>query len=201
MKKIIIGLLIIGLTMLQANAFEWNSILNFIGRASEMQTTQTTSLKDLEAQMTTIDNTAKSAFVNIVSALSGWKETWSVKSQLKSKESILTEVISNYANSYIANNKQSIIRKIEKMSAKEKTALLGNIATLTNCSQDYVLLAANGARTVSTVLKSAQTISDVTTTISNINNTAAELRQRATTVMTLVSKIKADATTAGVNVN
>lgn len=203
MKKILIGLAVIGITTLQVNAFEWSSLLNFIGKASETQTSQlqTTTLNDLERQMTTIDSSVQTAFVDIVSELSGWKETRSVKSQLKSNEIALADVISNYANTYIANNKQKIVNKIQKMSAKEKTALVNDIKTLAEGGQNYLLLAANGAKTASTALKSAQTVSEVTTTITNINKTASELKQRATTVTTFINQIKSMATAAGVSLN
>ncbi len=200
MKKILLSLVIIGVTSMQANAFDWNSVLNFIGRASEVPATQTATLNDLEKQMKTIDNSVQNAFIDIVSELSGWKETWSVKSQLKSGEDVLANVISNYASTYIANNKQNVINKIKKMSAKEKAKLVSNIMTLTNSGQNYLLLAANGAKTASNALKTAQTVSEVTTTIANVNRTAAEIKQRATTVMTLANQIKTVATAAGVSV-
>ena len=201
MKKILLCLIAAsGISMLQADAFDFNSVLNFIGKASEIQTEQTRNSATFEQQMSAIDNSVQSAFINIVSELSGWKETRSVKSQLKSNDSILADVISSYANNYIENNKQDIVNKIKKMSASEKSALINNLTTLTESSQNYLLLAANGARTASSTLKTAQTVSDVTTTLININKSAAELKQRATTVMTLINQIKTVANAAGVSI-
>jgi len=152
----------------------------------------------LEKQMSTIDNSVQTAFINIVSELSGWKETRDVKSQLKSDNSILADVISSYANNYLAQNKQNVINTIQKMSAKEKANLISNLTTLSESGQNYLILAANGAKTATNTLKAAQTVNEVTTTLTSINKTATELKQRATTVISLVNQIKTIANTAGI---
>lgn len=202
MKKIFISLVILGMASMQAYAFDWTSALNFLGRASETQATQTppATLSDFERDMANIDNSVQTAFVDVVSALSGWRETWNVKSQLKSSD-VLTDVISSYANTYLENNRQNIINTIKKMSAKEKTALVNNINTLAENGQNYFILATNGAKAATNALKTAQTVNEVTTTIVNVNKAAAELKSRATAVMTLVNEVKSVATAAGVNVN
>lgn len=204
MKKIFICMVVlVGFSALQVNAFDWNSALNFITRASEAQTTETvpSTLTDLEKQMSAIDNSVQTAFVNIVSELSGWKETRSVKSQLKSNNAILTEIISDYTNTYLANNKQNIINTIKKMSAKEKTALINNLSTLTESGQKYLLLATNGAKTATNTLKAAKNVSEVANTVASINKTAVELRSRASAVYSFAKQIKTVADSAGVSLN
>lgn len=205
MKKIFIGLFIIILSSsLSVEAFDWNSALNFIGKVSENNTseTQPISLNELETRMTAIDNTVQSAFIDVVSDLSGWKETWNIKSQIKkSSEDTLTNIISNYTNTYLANNKQSIINKIQKMSAKEKTDLISDLAKLKESEQNYLLLATNGVKSATNALTTAQNLTEVTGTITNINRIAASLKNRATTIMTFANQVKTIANAAGVNLN
>lgn len=204
MKKLFISLVVVtAFGVSQADAFDWNAALNFLGRAQETQTTQlqTATISDVEAKMAAIDNSVQTAFVDIVSELSGWRETRTVKSQIKSNQDLFASVITEYTNTYLENNKQNVINTIKKMSSKEKAALLNNLNTLTECGQNYLLLATNGAKTATNAFRTAQTVSEVTTTITNVNRAAAELRSRATTVMTLAKQIKAIASTAGVSVN
>ena len=200
MKKLFITLAIIGITTIQADAFDWTSALNFLNRASEPKTeeTQISTLSDLEKQMTAIDSSVQTAFIDIVSKLSGWNETRKVKSQIKSGD--IATVISNYANTYFENNKQNIMNKIKKMSDKDKTALANNIKTLTECGQNYLLIAANGAKAASNTLKTAQNLSEVSASITKINNMASELRNRATAVISAVNKIKSVASTSGLTI-
>ena len=204
MKKLLITLVVLaGVTSISAEAFDWSSALNFINNASEPKTveTQITNLNDLEKQMSAIDSSVQTAFVEIVSKLSGWKETRNVKSQLKSGKTTLANVISNYANTYMENNRQSITNKIKKMSDKDRTVLTNNLKTLTECGQKYLTLAANGAKTATNTLKTAQNISEVANTVANINKAAVELRSRASNVYSLVKQVKSIATTAGVTIN
>ena len=204
MKKILLSLVVISfMTMMRVEAFDWMSALNFLGRASETQTAQPqiSTINDFEKQMATIDNTVETAFIDIVSELSGWWDTRSIKSQLKSNEDALTTVLSDYANTYLENNRQNVVNTIKKMSSKEKTALVNNLTVLAENGQNYLVLAANGAKAATNAFKTAQTVNEVTTTITNVNKAAAELRNRATAVMTLANQLKSVATAAGVNVN
>jgi len=205
MKKIIVGLFIIAFaTSLSAEAFDWNSALNFLGRVSENNTTETqpVSLNELETRMTAIDNTVQTAFIDVVSDLSGWKETWDVKSQLKQSGSeSLVKTITEYTNSYLANNRQTIVNKIKKMSSKEKTALINDLAKLKESEENYLLLATNGVKSATNALSAAQNLTEVTDTITSVNRIAASLKNRATTVMTFANQIKTIANAAGVSVN
>lgn len=203
MKKILMSLMVIAaMTSMEATAFDWASALNFLGRATEPQAAQNTvqEITDIEKQLSSIDNSVQTAFVNIVSELSGWRETRSVKSDLKS-DSSLTEIISNYTNSYLAANKEAIAKKIKKMSASEKNELIKNLTTLSESGQNYLILAANGAKTVTNTLKTAQTVNEAATTLANINKTAVELRSRASTVYNFAKQVKAIASTAGMSIN
>lgn len=204
MKKIVICMTVVmGMTILQAEAFDWTSALNMIQRTSQASATQTapSTLDDIEKQITAIDSSVQTSFVNIVSAISGWKETRTVKSQLKSNENSLSEIISAYVSDYIGNNKQDIVNKIKKMSASEKEQLINDISNIAANGQDYFVLAANGAKAATNTFKAVQTVNDAAVTITNINKVSSEIKNRATTVMALANKLKSIATEAGVNIN
>lgn len=205
MKKILLILAVtIFMTSIKTEAFDFVSVLNFLNRASEEQAAQTqpASLSDLEKQMTAIDKSVQTAFIETVSEISGWKETWNIKSQLKQdRNDILTSTISSYTNSYLANNKQAITNKIKKMSAKEKTALINDLAKLKESEQNYLLLATNGVKSATNAIRTAQNMAEAATAIANMNTMAAKLRNRATTLVTFVNQIRTIATAAGVSVN
>ena len=204
MKKILTVVAIVScMTIMEANAFDWSSVVNFLSKASEPQTEQTAlaTISDVEKQMAAIDNSAQTAFVDIVSKLSSWRETRNIKSQLKSSSTNISDVMSNYINEYFNSNKETITNKIKKMSAKDKTALVNNINTLVESGQKYMTLAANGAKTAANAFKTAQTINEAATTAANVNRVAAELRKRATTAINFANNVKSLAKTAGVSVN
>lgn len=203
MKKILLSLLVIVfMTSLQANAFDWMSVLKFWDSAVEAQaaTPQTTkTLDDIKNQMSAIDSSVETAFLNIVSELSTRKETKEVKNQLKSSSDNLAQVISNYTTT-LANNKDNFVKTINKLSAKEKTTLINNLAVLSEDAQQYLLLATEGAKTATNAVKTTQKLSEFATTVSNINSIAAQLRNRATTVINLANQARALAQTAGLAV-
>ncbi len=205
MKKLIIGMIIMAFTSaMSVEAFDWASALNFIGRVSESNTaeSQPVTLNELEKRMATIDNSVQTAFIDVVSDLSGWWQTWNIKSQLKKAgNDALVNTMSDYTNSYLANNRQAIVNKIKKMSAKERTALINDLTKLKESEQNYLLLATNGVKSATNALATAQNLSEAATTITNINRMAASLKNRATTVMTFANQIKTIATAAGVSVN
>lgn len=199
MKKIVLSLfVIIAMTSLQANAFDFMSALKFWDRASETQQAQAvTSLEDIQKQMTAIDSSVQTAFLNIVSELSTRKETKAVKSDLKAKS--LADVISSYTTT-LASNKDAFVKKMTKLSDKEKTALVNNLSTLSESAQQYLLLATNGAKAATNTLKTTQKLSEFATTVSNINNIAGQLKNRATTLLDLTSQATALAKSAGLTV-
>ena len=202
MKKILAGLFVITfMTTLQANAFDLVSALKFWESATEPQTAQvqaTKTLDDIQNQMTTIDTSMQNAFLDIVSELSNRKETKAVKSQVKSATDI-TSVISAYTNT-LASNKDSMVATINKMSEKEKTNLVNNIASLSQFAQQYLLLATDGVKTASNSLKATQKLSEFATTVNNINSIAGQLKNRATTVYNLVNQARVIAQAAGLTV-
>ena len=205
MKKILVSLfVIVGMTSLQANAFSWDwaSVLKFWDRATEAQTAEvqtTKTLADIQNQMTTIDKSVQDAFVDIVSELSSWKETRDIKSELKKNNTNFMNTISNYTTK-IANDRDNFIKKINKLSAKEKTALINDIAVLSESTQQYLLLATDGVKTATNTLKTTQKLSEFATTVSNINNTANQLKNRAATVINLANQAKTIAQAAGLTV-
>ena len=205
MKKLIIGMIIMAFTSaMSVEAFDWASALNFIGRVSESNTaeSQPVTLNELEKRMANIDNSVQNAFIDVVSDLSGWWQTWNIKSQLKKAgNDALVNTMSDYTNSYLANNRQAIVNKIKKMSAKERTSLINDLAKLKESEQNYLLLATNGVKSATNALATAQNLSEAATTITNINRMAASLKNRATTVMTFANQIKTIATVAGMSVN
>ena len=205
MKKILSVLAVIVLTSLQANAFDFSSMLSIFNKASEEQATQAVqtqtakTLADVQTQMSNLDASVQQVFLNIVSELSNRKEVKEVKKQVKSNSTALNDIISNYANT-LAQNKDEVVKKISKLSSKEKTNLVNNIATLSGYAQQYVLLATDGVKTATNTIKSAQKISEVTTTLTNLNKVATDLKSRAKTVVNFTSQIKNIAQAAGLSV-
>ena len=203
MKKIVLSLfVIVAMTSLQANAFDFMSALKFWEntaekQAEQVQTAQT--LTDIQTQMATIDKSVQDAFIDIVSDLSTRKETKNIKNQLKSGSDNLTTVISNYVNT-LANNKEAMTKTISKLSNKEKTALVNNLATLTEDAQKYILLATDGAKAASNSLKTSQKLSDFATTVNNINKVGSQLKNRAASVLNLANQAKTLAQAAGLTV-
>ena len=201
MKKILACILVLaGLSVSRAEAFDWGALFNVFAGTTEQQTTVTAAnqFSDLEAQMSAIDSTVQTTFVDIVSKLSGWWDTRSIKSQLKKQNAI--DVISSYTNEYLSKNQEAIAKKLKNMSEKEKTALIQDITALTDNGQKYLLLATNAAKTATTTLKSAQNIAEVSNTVANINKMAVDLRSRATTVYNMAKQLKSIAGTVGMNI-
>ena len=204
MKKIVLSLFVIAaMTSLQANAFDYMSALKFWDRATEAQTSaeaQTAkTLTEIQNEMATIDKSVQEAFIDIVSDLSSRKEVKSIKSDLKTNSDNFANVISTYT-AKLANDKENFAKTISKMSEKEKTNLVNNLAILSEDAQQYLLLATNGVKTASNALKASQKLSEFATTVNNINSVAGQLKNRATTVINLANQMKAIAQTAGVTV-
>ena len=203
MKKVIISCFVLcAMTSLQANAFDFNSVLNFLSKTAETQTAEVQTVKsfeDIKTQMTAIDSSVQEAFINIVSELSTRKETKNIKNELKSDSAALSNLISNYTAT-LANNKDKMVKTVSKLSSKEKTALLNNLATLATDSQQYMTLATDGARTATNAIKTAQKLNEFATAVSNINTVAAELKNRATTVVNFTNQVKTIAAAAGMSV-
>jgi len=204
MKKIIFCLaIIIAMSSLEARAFDFASALNFINRASSVEQTSVEAVKtlsDVETRMAAIDSNVQAAFLNIVSELATRKETKNIKNQLKSNNAALNTLISNYAST-LATNKENLVKTVNKLSSKEKTALINDISTLTKAGQDYLFLAGDGIKAATAAVKTAQKFNDVATTLMNINKVATELKTRATTVINFANQIKAVAASAGLTVN
>lgn len=204
MKKIILCMgVLLAMTSLQANAFDFTSALNFLNKASEAQTNTTETVKtlsDVETQMAAIDKSVQETFLNIVSELSTRKETKNIKKELKENSDALNQVLANYAAN-LAANKEKVTKTISKMSSKEKTALLEELKALSEYSQKYLLLATDSVKAATTAVKSAQKFNEVATTLANVNKVATELKSRATTVVNFANQLKTIATTAGLTVN
>ena len=93
-----------------------------------------------------------------------------------------------------------MVATINKMSEKEKTNLVNNIASLSQFAQQYLLLATDGVKTASNSLKATQKLSEFATTVNNINSIAGQLKNRATTVYNLVNQARVIAQAAGLTV-
>lgn len=203
MKKVLACILVLsGLSVARAEAFDWGALFSLFSSSAGQQTTvvQTSQFSDLEQQMSAIDLSVQTAFVDIVSKLSGWWDTRSIKSQIKKQDKALADIITSYTNEYLVNKSDAVAKKIKNMSEKEKSALVKDITTLTDNGQKYLLLATNTAKTAASTLKTAQNIADVSNTVANINKMAVDLRSRATTVYNMAKQLKAIANAAGVTV-
>lgn len=203
MKKIIIAsILCFTMTTISANAFSWDSALNFINKAStirEAQTQEVKTLADIEKEMAAVDSSVQESFLNIVSKLSSWRESRNIKSQIKKGQKPLNEIITNYVSN-LNTNKANITKKMSKLSSKDKQAMINNISTLAQDGQQYLILATQGVKSASNALRTAQKVSEFTTTLSNVNKIGSELKTKATTVVNLANQLKAIADTAGLAV-
>lgn len=202
MKRFLIGAIIIFAASMPANAFSWDSALNFWNKVSESQAAQTqqiNTLNDVEVQMEKLDKNVQSTFLDIVTLLSSKKEAKEIKSKLQDDNSELESMIVNYTKN-LTSNKDSLEKTVKKLSSKNKTALVNDITLLAEESQNYLVLATNGIKAASNAMHAAQRVNEMATTLTNINRLAYELRTKASTVVTLANQLKTVASAAGLAV-
>lgn len=215
MKKLIgILVLIIALGQTSVYAFNWSSLLTGVSQSRPAaKTTTTTSaevlrtLANFQSQAQSIDDSVQNSFLSVVSQISTPQESTILNSKVASilanttqtqeqKNVLISQLISNYTMN-MNNNKTDIADIIENMSATEKKELANSVANLAQNSRQYAALAKQGVSTASTLMKASQNANDVLTTINTMRQTAANIKNRATTVANFVNKVRAISKYAG----
>ncbi len=216
MKKIIsIMVLVLLLGQTSASAFDWGSLFTVLSqnRTNTVRQNTTTSadvlnaLANFQAQAQSVDDSVQNSFLSVVSQLSSPQEATILDSKIASilanttqtqeqKNVLINQLISNYTAT-MGNNKTDMVEIIENMSASDKTELVNNIAVLAQDSKQYAALAKQGLSTAQTMMKVSQNANDVITTINTMRQTAANIKNRATTVANFVNKVRSISKYAG----
>lgn len=220
MKRFLLTCVALTLITTEANAYDWTNILNVFTNTTQEADTQTTvqndvlnSLTNIQNQANTIDSTVQENFLSIVSLLSSKKEATSIKSQLKSinsntktteseKSALINQVLSTYASGFV-NNSDSV-NSIKKLSTSDKIELVKQLASLEQSGQKYASLAKQAITTsAANVLKSSSSASnasadDIASIISQTNQTATLIKERATNTLNFVNQIRTVAKLAGI---
>ena len=218
MKKYILTVIAILVTMQAASAINWNRALSplitgtYKTQATQPKTTVSsadviTELAKFQNQAQSIDNSVQNSFLSIVSQLSTKQEASTIQSKVMSilanssktqqqKSDMIDELIANYTQN-LASNKSDVVTIIKNMSTSDKTTLANNLAALVQNSQQYAALAKQGTTTAATLMKASQDAKDIISTVNTIRQTAVTVKNRATTVANFVNKVRTISKYAG----
>ena len=216
MKKIIsimVFVLIFGQT--SAGAFDWGSVLTVLSqnRTNTVSQNTTTSadvlaaLANFQSQAQSVDNSVQNSFLSVVSQLSSPQEATILDSKISSilsnntqnqeqKSVLINQLISNYTAT-LSGNKLDVAEVIGDMSNSERAELASSLAELAQNSKQYTELAKQGISTAKTMMKISQNANDVLTTINTMRQTAANIKNRATTVANFVNRVRSISKYAG----
>lgn len=216
MKKIVsvmVFVLILGQT--GASAFDWGSVLTVLSqnRTNTVSQNPTTSadvlaaLANFQSQAQSVDNSVQNSFLSVVSQLSSPQEATILDSKISSilsnntqnqeqKSVLINQLISNYTAT-LSGNKLDVAEVIGDMSNSERAELASSLAELAQNSKQYTELAKQGISTAKTMMKISQNANDVLTTINTMRQTAANIKNRATTVANFVNRVRSISKYAG----
>ena len=216
MKKIVsvmVFVLILGQTC--AGAFDWGSVLTVLSqnRTNTVSQNTTTSadvlaaLANFQSQAQSVDNSVQNSFLSVVSQLSSPQEATILDSKISSilsnntqnqeqKSVLINQLISNYTAT-LSGNKLDVAEVIGDMSNSERAELASSLAELAQNSKQYTELAKQGISTAKTMMKISQNANDVLTTINTMRQTAANIKNRATTVANFVNRVRSISKYAG----
>ncbi|MBR6302170.1 hypothetical protein IKR55_05470, partial [bacterium] len=112
------------------------------------------------------------------------------------KSVLINQLISNYTAT-LSGNKLDVAEVIGDMSNSERAELASSLAELAQNSKQYTELAKQGISTAKTMMKISQNANDVLTTINTMRQTAANIKNRATTVANFVNRVRSISKYAG----
>lgn len=215
MKKIIGLLLIFALGQTCVYAFNWASLLTPVSPRSYTATSQTATtsadvlnaLANFQAQTQSVDNSVQNSFLSVVSKISSPQEATILDSKIKSilmnntqtqeqKSVLVNQLISAYTAN-LSTNKMDVAEIISDMSSSDRVELANSLSELAQNSKQYAALAKQGVSTAQTMMKVSQNANDVLTTINTMRQTAANIKNRATTVANFVNKVRSISKYAG----
>lgn len=209
MKKILaIALFVIMLTPLRANAFDWGSFFRwffFGGETVQALTTDeiNTTVKDINEQVKTLDNSVQTDFLAVVPYLTTQKDATNFESEFKkinasnakdSDEQIL-KIISDYTTT-IKSNKVGVLLILKTSSDIDKTALASKVKLLSENAQKYNELYKKGYNLTSKVTTTDD--KEQTSAIENLNKTTESVKNKAEVIYAFASQVKTLASLAGI---
>ena len=206
MKKILAAaIMVILMTPLSAQAFDWSSLFRWL-----FFTTETTSTKkdvseyssvasDIRNSAKSVDKNVENVLLAIMPNLSVQKDAANFESRInalsngnKTESQIstqLTQIVNDYATS-LQNNKLVVIVTIKTLSDSDKKELSGNISSLSKYVQEYSELEQK-AKKQATELQKYTTQSDEQTQVLNeINNVNTEMKNKANALQNLTTTLK-----------
>ena len=215
-KGLLICIAIALISTLKANAFDLSFLNGFLGTTPKQQTATTVqnetlnTLKTINEQTAEIDKTVQNNFLSIVSLLSTKKETNTIKSELNSiltdttkTDAERTEMLNNLLITYVSSMAGNTT-PFKKLSVSQKIQLVKEITSIEQSGQKYAVLARQAlASSASSVFKASTsttgtTAEDIAAIITQTNQTAGLIKEKASNTMSLANQLMAVAQTAGI---
>lgn len=224
MKKfILLCFVMLTMTSLQANAFDWGSFFRGIfsipapvseiekSSAQELETYKNeveSSLTDIANKEALLDNPTQETFLAIVSMISPANDTQTIKSKLQSikadnsltyqeKCDAVNDVMTEYRTK-LTNSSLATVVTMKAFSEANKTKLSNNIKMLADNGQKYVELGRDSIKTLDNFNSQVKKDDDTAETVNEINNVTGRLSNKATATVYLANQLKTMAKIAGI---
>lgn len=210
MKKILaIGLFLIFLSPMKANAFDWGNFFRwfFFGRDVVTVTTAdiNETLNTIDENSKSIDESVQASFLNVVPLLTKQSDADNYAAQIKKineskivqieKDNKILNIISDYSD-IIKDNKLAVVLIIKTLSDKDKDLLIKNIKTLSENAQCYRDLYKKGANLITNVSTSED--NEQKSIVVNLTATTNLVKTKADTIDAFANQVSALAALAGV---
>ena len=212
MKKVLFALALIFISVqLCANAFNLGGFIKNSAVQSLQSSQQTTSqtaktssavnpFASLNSQLASVNTQTQNSFLKAVSMLSSKQESDIIQYKINSiinntekteaeKSSLITEIMTTYANDISGVKSNSALTSIKNMSGAEKQNLANTVTALSQNGASYFALAKNYTKTASTMAKASSSIQETANTIASAKQAAAALKENATAISVLTSNI------------
>jgi hypothetical protein len=224
MKKIILTCVVmLTLSSLQANAFDFGNFFRFLfslqAPVSEVEKSTvadmekyseevSSSLTDITNKELELDNPTKNAFLSIISLISNANDTKNITAQINSieknssissieKSVKINDVISEYQTT-LKSNSVSVVVIMKTLSDANKTKLVNNIKVLSDNGQKYVELGRDSIKTANNLKSQTKRDDDITALNDSIDSVTGRLSNKASTVVYLANELKIIAKIAGI---
>lgn len=210
-KAVVIGLILMLMTPLRANAFSWGDFFRALFGISS--TTSVETLKEdisntystIEKELPSVETKTQGAFISVVKLLSSESDIKTVSSNLasanaKTKDNEKTEAINKVYtdySSYLKTNKLEMVLIMKTMTEAEKETLVKNINIISEQSQKYYELKSQASSATLKAGKKAYDDSDLNKVIADANALAVQLENKSKATGTLSNQAKLLGTLAG----
>ena len=216
MKRILLITIVVMLMVpVNANAFSWRDFFRTLfGLSTQEVVVEKTTIKedvdkalnDTIKQMKDIDKTTQSAFLSIVSKISGENELKTIKEKLTSAnkqkdDNERIKAVNQIYNDYstvINNNKLEFILIVKLLNDSEKQALVKDINTISANGEKYVELGKQNVKLASDTIKKANVEDDRVILLNNINKVSSDINDSAKAATSLSRQAKILASLAGI---